>query len=90
MTSAYPLSGNGGVERVNHIMAQMLAMVCNEHQNDWGIHLPHVEHAYNNFVIAATGLAQNEVYVGRLPHLPYGGAHQSLDRNPLAYCHLAL
>ena len=31
-TSAYHLSG-GGVEIVNHTMAQMLAMVCNEHQN---------------------------------------------------------
>ena len=42
-TSAYHPSGNGGVERVNPTMAQMLAMVCNEHQNDWDAHLPHVE-----------------------------------------------
>ena len=91
-TSAYHLSGNGGVERVNHTMAQMLAMVCNEHQNDWDAHLPHVEYAYNNYVSAAAGLAPNEVYTGRLPRLPlivfdrsYGGAHQSLDRNHLAY-----
>ena len=33
-TSVYRPSGNGGVERVNHAMAQMLAMVCNEYQND--------------------------------------------------------
>ena len=39
-TSAYHPSGNGGVERVNNTMAQMLAMVCNEHQNDWDGHLP--------------------------------------------------
>ena len=38
-TSAYYPSGNGGVEHVNHTMAQMLAMVCNEHQNDWDAHL---------------------------------------------------
>ena len=44
-TSAYHPSGNGGVERVNHTMAQMLAMVCNEHQNDWDVHLLHVEYA---------------------------------------------
>ena len=31
----------------------MLAMVCNEHQNDWDVHLPHVEYAYNNSVSAA-------------------------------------
>ena len=36
-TNAYHPSGNGGVERVNHTMAQMLAMVCNEHQNDWDV-----------------------------------------------------
>ena len=95
-TSAYHPSGNGGVERVNHTMAQMLAMVCNEHQNDWDAHLPHVEYAYNNSVNAATGLAPNEVHIGRLPRLllavfdrSHGGAHQSLDRDHLAYCDLA-
>ena len=30
--SSYHPSENGGVERINHIMTQMLAMVCNEHQ----------------------------------------------------------
>ena len=33
-TSAYHPNGNGGVERVNHTMAQMLAMVVNERQDD--------------------------------------------------------
>ena len=74
-------------------MAQMLAMVCNEHQNDWDVHLPHVEYAYNNSVSAATGLAPNEVHMGRLPRLPltvfdrsYGGMHQNLDstNSPIA------
>ena len=95
-TSAYHQSGNGGVERVNHTMAQMLAMVCNEHQNDWDVHLPHVEYAYNNSVSAATGLDPNEVHIGRLLRLPltvfdrsYGSCHQSLDRDQLAYCDLA-
>ena len=77
-------------------MARKLAMVCNEHQNGWDIHLPHVEYAYNNSVSAATGLAPNKVQRRRLPRLPlivldrsYGGAHQSLDRDQLAYCNLA-
>ena len=71
-------------------------MVCNEHQNDWDVHFPHFEYAYNNSVSAATGLAPNVVHLGRLPRLPitvfdrsYGGAHQSLDRDQLAYCDLA-
>ena len=95
-TSAYHPSGNRGDQRLNHIMAQMLAMVCNEHQNDWDAHPPHVEYAYNNCVNAAIGLAPNKVHIGRLPRLPlavfdrsHGGAHQSLDRDHLAYCDLA-
>ena len=77
-------------------MAQILATVCNDHQNDWDVHLPHVEYAYNNSVSAATGLAPNEVHTERLPRPPlnvfdrsYGGAHQSLDRDHLAYYDLA-
>ena len=95
-TSAYHPSGNGDVERVNHTMAQMLAMVGNEHQNDWDVRLPLVEYTYNNPVSAATGLAPNEVHIRRLPRPPltvldqsYGGAHQNLDRDQLAYCDLA-
>ncbi|CAB1108996.1 unnamed protein product [Ectocarpus sp. CCAP 1310/34] len=42
-TSSYHPQTNGGTERVNHTMAQMLAVVVNEQQNDWDIHLPHVE-----------------------------------------------
>ena len=95
-TSAYHPSSNGGVECVNHTMAQMLAMVCNEHQNDWYVRLPHVEYAYNNSVSAATDHTPKEVHLGRLPRLPftvfdrsYGGAHQSLNRDQLTYCSLA-
>ena len=95
-TSSYHPKCNGGVERVNHIMAQMLAMVVNERQDDWDLHLPHVEFAYNNAVSAATGLAPNEVHMGRLPRLPLTifdrkgvVGHQSLDRDHLAYCDLA-
>ena len=92
----YSPSGNSGVERVYHTMAKKLATVCNEQQNDWDAHLSHVEHAYNNSASAATGLASNEVHIGRLPRLPLavfdrscGGARQSLDRDYLAYCDLA-
>ena len=95
-TSAHYPSSNGGIERVNRTVAQMLAMFCNEYQNDWDTHFPHVEHAYNNFVSAATDLAPDEVHIGRSPRLPltvfdrsYGGAHQSLDRDRLVYCDFA-
>ena len=54
--SAYHSSG-GGVERVNHTMAQILAIVCNEHQNT-----PPFS--------AAMDLAPNEVHIGRPPRPP--------------------
>ena len=58
--------------------------------------LPHIEFAYNNSVRAATGLAPNEVHMGRLPRLPQTvfertgvAGHQSPARDHLAYCDLA-
>ena len=96
-TSSYHPQTNGGTERVNHTMAQMLAVSVNERQNDWDVVLPHIEFAYNNSVSQATGLAPNEVHIGRLPRLPLSlfdhpavGGHQSLDRDQLAYCNLAV
>ena len=87
-TSPYHPNGDGGVERVNHTMAQMLAMVVCERQDDWGAHLPHVEFAYNDSVSAATGLDPNEVHMNRLLRLPltvfehpYARGHQSLARD---------
>ena len=47
-TSSYHPNCKGVVERVNHTMAQMLAMVVNERQDNWDLHLPHVEFAFNN------------------------------------------
>ena len=95
-TGSYHPNCNGGVERVSHTMVQMLAMVVNERQDDWDLHLPHVEFAYNNSASAATGLAPNEVHMGRLPRLPLTVfdrtgvvGHQSLARDHLAYCDLA-
>ena len=65
-------------------------MVINELQNNW--ELLHVEFAYNNSVSAATGLAPNEVHMGRLSRLPLTisectgvAGHQSLARDHLAY-----
>ena len=57
-TSYHHANGNGGVERVNPAMVQMLTMVVSECQDDWDLPLPHVEFACNNSVSAATGVAQ--------------------------------
>ena len=70
-TSSYHASGDGGVERVNSTVPQMLAMVVNGRQDVWDAQLPHVEFAYNNSVSATTGLAPNEVHMdGQTPAPP--------------------
>ena len=91
-TSSYHPSTNGGTERVNHTMAQILATVTNERQTDWDLHLPLVQMNYNNSVHVATGLAPNEVHIGRMSRLPLTvfdreppGGHQSLDRDIAEY-----
>eukprot|EP00904_Undaria_pinnatifida_P005032 jgi/Undpi1/1659/HiC_scaffold_11.g05049.m1 len=95
-TSAYHPCTNGGDERVNHELAQMPSMVSNEKQTDWDVLLPHVPAAYNTSVNVATGLAPNEIHIGRLPRLPPSvfepeniGGHQSLDRDHLVSINLA-
>lgn len=79
-------NGNGGVEHVNFAMAQMLVVVVNEHQIDWGAQLRCVELACNDSVSAATGLASNEVHIGKLSN-----ASGSLDirGSPTISSHIA-
>ena len=76
-------------------MAQMLVMVASELHNNWNVQLPHVEFANNISVSAATGLAPNGVYMGRLPRLSLAicerigvFSYQTLARDHLAYCDL--
>eukprot|EP00752_Nemacystus_decipiens_P007106 g6368.t1 len=96
-TSSYHPQANGGTERVNHTMAQMLTVAVNERQTDWDLHLPHDEFAYNNSVNEVTGLAPNEVHMGRIPRIPLSvfdhpliGGYQGLDRDQVEYCNLAV
>ena len=94
-TSSYHPQTNGGTERVNHTMAQIvLPVAVNEQLTDWDIHLPpHIEFAYNNFVSCqATGVAPNDAHMGRVPRLPLSvfdpacvSGHQGLDRDQVAY-----
>ena len=63
-------NGNGGVQRVNHAMTQILEMVVNEIKHNWDEQLLHVELAYNKSVSVATGLGPNEVKNGRFSRPP--------------------
>lgn len=69
-TSAYHPEPNSSVERLHHIMAQMLSHVVSASQDDWDDLLTHVVSAHNNNVSQSSGLAPNEIYMGRIPRLP--------------------
>ena len=69
-TTAFHPKRNGGVERVNHSLAQMPSLIISEQQDDWDEWLSYAVQAYNNSVRAATGLAPNEIHLGRMPRLP--------------------
>ena len=69
-TTIFHPKSNGGVERVNHSLAQKLSLVISEQQDDWDEWLPYVVQAYKNSVSAATGLVPNEIHLGRMPRLP--------------------
>ena len=73
-----------------------MAIVVDEEQDDWDLHLLHVKLSYNNPASAVTGLEPNEVHMGRLPLIPLTSVdrtgvagHRTLVRDHLAYCEFA-
>ena len=57
------------VERLNHTLCQMLAYLITDDRNNWDDMLLHAIAAHNNNVSRCTGLAPNEVHIGRYPRL---------------------
>ena len=58
------------VERLNHTLCQMLSYLIADAQKNWDEMLVHAVAAHNNNVSRGTGLAPNEVHIGRYPRLP--------------------
>ena len=69
-TSSMHPQTNGMVERLNHTLCQMLSYLVVDNQTDWDEMLPHAVSAHNNNVSRGTGLAPNQVHIGRYPRLP--------------------
>ena len=94
-TSSYHPQTNGMVDRLNHTLCQMLSYLIADDQNNWDEMLLHAIAAYSNNVSRGTGLAPNEVHIGRYPRLPMtilegSGVknHQSQKRDQLDYLEL--
>lgn len=93
-TSSYHPQTNGIVERPIHTSCQTLSHPITDVQNNWDKMLLHVIAAHNN-VSRGTGLAPNDVHIGRYPRLSttilQGSGvkgHQSAKRDQFEYLEL--
>ena len=95
VTSSAHAQTNGMVERLNHTLCQMLSHLIADNQTNWDELLLHAIAAHNNSVSPGTGLAPNEVHIGRYPRLPTtilegrgARGHQGLRRDQLDFLQL--
>ena len=81
-TSAFNPSCNGQVERLNHVLADMLSMYVSTDHSDWDETLQYVTFAYNTSRQESTGYAPFYLLYGREPTLP-ADLSFCVDPNPL-------
>ena len=70
LTSSFHPQANRCVGRLNYTLCQMLSHVVSSKQDDWDEYLLQAVYANNNHISYATGLAPNEVHIGRYPRSP--------------------
>ena len=64
-TTPYHPQSDGMAERNNRTILTMLSAFVNEHQNDWGEHLPYISMAYRAAEHETTGNTPNYMMLGR-------------------------
>ena len=64
-TTPYNPAGNGGAERFNETLLNLLRTLDTQRQGQWPTHIAELVHAYNNTVHSATGYAPSYLMFGR-------------------------
>ena len=78
MSTAYHPQSDGQTERMNRTMEEMLRSYVNERGDDWDIHLPSCEFAYNTSVQASTGFSPFRLSYGIDARSPIDAALSTL------------
>lgn len=70
MSTAFHPETDGQTERANRTLLENLRSFVSQHQDDWELHLPILEMAYNNSVNASTGHTPFYLNYGYHPRMP--------------------
>lgn len=71
-TCPYSPEGNGGAERLNRTIQNMLSKYVSIFNHDnWDVHLPQCTFAYNSTKHSTTHKSPFEITFGRIPDMPY-------------------
>lgn len=68
-TTPYRPQSDGMVERFNSTMMQIVSTLCDNYE-DWDLHLPFAQMAFNSTVHSTTGETPNKIVQGRHLHMP--------------------
>jgi hypothetical protein len=88
-TSTNHPQANGGVERFNRTLAQMLTMYCQNKQRSWDEYLPQVMMAYRSAMHSTTHYSPNKMLFGREIMLPLEvmvGHPEQENKQNKSYC----
>lgn len=69
-TTPYHPQGNGGCERMNQTLLNLLGTLEEDQQTRWADYLPALIQAYNNSIHSSTGYAPTYLMLGRHVRLP--------------------
>ena len=74
MSTAFHPQSDGQTERQNRTLEEALRAYTSYEQDDWDIHLPLLELAYNNSIHSSTGFSPHFLNSGQHPRLPIHSA----------------
>lgn len=86
-TTAYHPMGNGGTERFNRTLGNMLRSIPLKEKHKWPQQIQTLTFAYNAIVHETTGYAPFQLMFGRIPRLPVDVMFKQVLQDPVVVDH---